>query len=108
MDLHCLGMVLPVAVRASCLCGQHGIFAVRECIGVPVGTVVILVIGLVGVDTAIHPRRHMNAWVRFWSAYEPFDLSTRLAGLVCAGVSAFMLFRLWQSVLARYWLHLAR
>jgi hypothetical protein len=50
----------------------------------------------------------MNLWVRFWFAHEPFDLSTRVAGLVLAALSAFMLFRLWQSVLARYWDHLAR
>lgn len=63
---------------------------------------------IIGVDTAIHPRRHMNAWVRFWSAYEPHDLGTRIAGFILAAASAFMLFRLWQSVLVRYWDHVGR
>jgi len=108
LDLYCFQIVLPVARRASCLCGPSGAFSIRECIGVPVLTLVVLGMAIVGVDTLVRPRRHMNLWVRFWFAHEPFDLSTRVAGLVLAALSAFMLFRLWQSVLARYWDHLAR
>jgi hypothetical protein len=72
---------------------------------VPVGTVLNLVIGFVGVDIVIHPRRHISPWLRARGAHES---STRVAGLGVAAASAFMLFRLWQSVLPRYLDHLAR
>jgi hypothetical protein len=108
LNLQCLEVVLPVAARASCLCGRLGVLTVRECIGVPAATIVGLVIGAVGVDTVIHPRRHISPWLRTGGAYEPHESGTRVAGLGVAAVSAFMLFRLWQSVLARYLDHLAR
>jgi hypothetical protein len=108
LNLHYLDTVIPVAARASCLCGRLGVYTARECIGVPVATIVGLVIGAVGVDTAVHPRRHISPWLRTGGACEPHESGTRVAGLGIAAVSALILFRLWQSMLARYLDHLAR
>lgn len=67
-----------------------------------------LIIGLVGVDTITHPGRHISPWLRKGGAYELRKSGARLVGLGIVAASAFMLFRLWQSVLARYLDHLAR
>ena len=85
------------------LLGQCSDLTIRERIGVPVGIVVFLLFVIIGIDAALHPKRHMNSYLRR-GAEMLTDLNlmgVQLSGLVFAIVSGWILYELVKSVWLR-------
>jgi hypothetical protein len=86
---------VKAAILARC-----GSLPIRERIGVPLVILVLLFFIGIGIDTIIHPRRHMNFYLRSggemlraWN-----EAGVQVAGLVFSCASGWMLFELVRSV----------
>ena len=73
---------------------------VREQIGIPVVILVLLVFIGVGVHAVIHPKRHMNKYLRSGGQMrqELNQTGIQFGGLIFVGVSAWTLVELLRSV----------
>ena len=44
--------------------GRCSTLPIRERLGTPIGVLVLLIFIGVGIDTIVHPKRHMNVYLR--------------------------------------------
>ena len=82
------------------LFGHCATLPLRERLGVPLVILVLLVLLGVGIDAMIHPRRHMNRYLRSGGEMlrEWNETGVQLVGLLFSCASGWMLYELVRSV----------
>ncbi len=68
----------------------------RERIGLPIGILVLLVFVAFGIDAIVHPKRHMNGYLRRGGdmVRELNEVQVQLCGFVFACASVWILYEL--------------
>lgn len=79
---------------------SFAIAPLRERIGVPIALLILLALVAVGVYACIHPRRHINAYMKrggeMWQEWN--EVNVQIAGVVFACVSGWIFYELARSV----------
>jgi len=80
--------------------GRCGSLPLRERLGVPLAVLILLIFVGVGIDAIIHPRRHMNSYLRSGGEMlrEWNETGVQFAGLVFSCGAGWMLYELVRSV----------
>ena len=88
---------------SNLLLGPCSTLPTRERIGLPIGILVLLGFVAFGIDAVVHPKRHMNSYLRAGGgmAQEVNEVGVQLCGLVCTCVSAWILFELVRGAWAK-------
>ena len=89
------GTVLILSLLAPC-----NNLPFRQRIGVPLGTLVLLVFVGVGIDMVVHPRRHMNSYLKRGGEMlqNLNEMGVQFSGLVFSCAACWLLYELVRSV----------
>ena len=84
----------------TALLGRCTTLPARERFGMPLAILILLVFVGVGIDTIIHPKRHMNGYLRSGGEMrrELNETGVQSVGVVFSCVSGWMLYELVRSV----------
>jgi hypothetical protein len=84
----------------SLLVGSCGSLPLRERVGLPIAILVLLVFAGVGIDSVVHPARHMNAYQKRGGDMlrDLGEMQVQLGGVVFTAIVAWALYQLAQSI----------
>jgi hypothetical protein len=84
----------------TAILGRYGTLPTRERFGMPFAILILLVFVGVGIDTIIHPKRHMNSYLRSGGEMrrELNETCIQFVGLAFSCVSGWILYELVWSV----------
>jgi hypothetical protein len=84
----------------AAILGRCTTLPARERFGMPLAILILLFFVGVGIDTVIHPKRHMNSYLRSGGEMrrELNETGVQFVGLAFCGGSGWMLYELVRSV----------